>query len=73
MTPGSSCDGPLIPTKGSHGNWLVAMSQAAKRRTASWRVRTVPGAEPVSSSSAIQVCSDILAMGTALVVLHHRS
>lgn len=52
-----------MPQNGSACRVPVAMTQTVKRRTAWCRVRTVPGALPVSSRCAIQVCSVVLTIG----------
>ena len=43
VTGFSVCRGPLTPANGSTGRCPVSISQATKRRTASWRMRTLSG------------------------------
>ena len=52
------------------GTCPVAISQATKRRTASWRIRALPGAAPAASMALIQVVIVVLGRGGSPVLAH---
>lgn len=62
--------GPLTPANGSTGRCPVVVSQATKRRTASYRMRALPGAAPAWSMPLIQVVIVVLARGGSPVLAH---
>ncbi len=71
-TSGGSKRGAFTPGNGSVWISPPAVSQDAKRRTASWRMRAVPGAAPVSSSPAIQELSAARLIGRWSPSAHQR-